>query len=423
MRRFLTAIVLGGLISLGSGIGYTYAGEIDVLLSKLVEKGILSASEAQEIRTETNEEVARIEKQKDSLPDWVKNTKLKGDLRLRFQNKTEKTTGDNVKDTTVGRIRMRLGLETKINDKLLAGIGIASGSGDPRSTNMTFGDYDTKKTIVLDYGYAKYSPFAWGNFVGGKMLLPDALWEPTDLIWDTDITPEGARFQFNKSLGAKTTGFMNVGALIVDDDTSTDADGPMAYLAQVGAKYKVNDNISLKGAVSYQDFSNTKGHTSSQYSGASNTGNTAAGSSTYTYNYEMFNPALEVSVKEPFKALGLKVEMLKLMGEYVNNLDISSKKGRTGFSCGLKMGKEKVEKFGDWQFKYIFAMLGKDAVLDVLPDSDRYGGKTAMRSHEAELTFGLSKNTYLGVDVYRSWRTFNPKQPETLVQVDWNMKF
>ncbi|MFA5287692.1 MAG: hypothetical protein WC394_05445, partial [Candidatus Omnitrophota bacterium] len=77
----------------------------------------------------------------------------------------------------------------------------------------------------------------------------------------------------------------------------------------------------------------------------------------------------------------------------------------------------------DWQFKYLYAMLGRDAVLDVLPDSDRYGGKTGMRSHEGELTFGLGKNTSLGLDIYRSWSTIGAKAPETLVQFDWNMKF
>jgi len=47
-----------------------------------------------------------------------------------------------------------------------------------------------------------------------------------------------------------------------------------------------------------------------------------------------------------------------------------------------------------------------------------------MRSHEISLTYGLAKNTYLGFDVYRSWDiTKAAKSPETLVQVDWNLKF
>lgn len=407
-----------------------FASEVDVLLKKLVEKGILNASEAQEIRTETNEEVAKVEAHKlddykklakDNMPDWVKNTKLKGDFRLRYQHKHEKADNDFAKDTNLGRIRLRLGLESKVNDKLIAGVGIASGSGDPRSTNISFGGYNEKKTVVLDYAYAKYSPFSWLNLVGGKMLLNDALWEPTDLVWDTDITPEGGIAQLSTKLGPNATLFLNSGVLVVDSDTSTDANGPTAFLIQPGIDYKVNDRVSLKSAISYDALVNTKDHTSSKYSSQSNTGNTIKGSSSYSYDYKMLNPELELTIKKPFETLGLGVDFLKFQGEYVNNLAVSDK--ATGFATGFKLGKDKIEKWGDWQFKYIYTMLGRDAVLDVLPDSDRYGGATGIRSHEGELNFGLGKNTFLGFDVYRSWSLIGREAPETLVQVDWNLKW
>jgi polyhydroxyalkanoate synthesis regulator phasin len=410
------------LFSFSSSV-FAATTQVDALIEKLVEKGILNRQESIKLKAEIadDEKIVREEGLKQSLPSWVRETKFKGDLRLRYQNKHEKAANDYSKDTNIGRVRMRLGLESKVNDKLNVGIGIATGSGDPRSTNISFGGYNTKKTVVLDYAFAKYSPVPWLNLVGGKMLLNDALWEPTDLIWDTDITPEGAVIQFNKSLGPKATVFMNTGALIVDTDTSSDNDAPMAYLIQPGVTYKFNDDLSLKGAVSLQSFDNVKSHVSSTYSGASNSGNTTAGTSSYIYDYSMFNPALEISIKNPLGAFGLNVGSLKLLGEYVDNLAVSKKS--SGFSIGFKLGHEKINKWGDWQFKYIYAMLGKDAVLDVLPDSDRYGGKTAMRSHEAELTFGLGKNTFLGFDIYRSERIGTAKAPETLAQVDWNMKF
>lgn len=423
MRKSLAIFVLVGFIGTCLGIRPSYAGEVDVLLQKLVEKGILTGAEAQQVKIETQEQVKKeiATGKSASLPDWVQNIKLKGDFRLRGQEKHEKATNNYNKDTTIGRIRLRLGLEGKVNEKLLAGVGIATGSGDPRSTNVSLGDSNLKKGVVLDYAYAKYSPISWLNLVGGKMLLGDTLWEPTDLIWDTDITPEGVALNFNKQLGSKAGFFMNTAVLAVDDDTSSDYDAPTAYIVQPGLNYKFNDSLSLKTAVSLQSFTNTKSHVSSSYSSESNTGNTDNGTTSYTYNYQMITPALELGIKEPFKAIGLNVETLKLLGEYVNNLDVSD--GANGFSCGFKLGYDKINKWGDWQFKYVYAMLGQDAVLDVLPDSDRYGGKTAIKSHEAELTFGLSKNTFLGVDVYRSWRTLSAEVPETLVQVDWNMKF
>ncbi|MDD5692762.1 MAG: putative porin, partial [Candidatus Omnitrophica bacterium] len=372
MKKLLAAGVLLCFIFMTAAVIPAQAGEIDLLLEKLVDKGVLTASEAQQVKIETQEQVKKelATGKSVSLPAWVQNLKLKGDLRLRYQTKVEKTTNDATKDTNIGRIRLRLGLEAKINERLLAGIGIATGSGDPRSTNITFGGYSEKKTVVLDYGYAKYSPFSWLKLVGGKMLLGDTLWEPTDLIWDTDITPEGAMLQFNKKLGPNANFFLNTGVLIVDADTSSDNDAPMAYLVQPGVSYKLNDSVSLKSAFSFQDFSNTKSHVSSKYSSESNTGNTTKGTSSYVYDYKMINPALELNIKEPFKAVGLDVEFLKLYGEYVNNLAVS--KGASGFSCGFKLGDSKIEKWGDWQVKYVYAMLGRDAVLDVLPDSDRY---------------------------------------------------
>jgi hypothetical protein len=130
---------------------------------------------------------------------------------------------------------------------------------------------------------------------------------------------------------------------------------------------------------------------------------------------------LEFTIKEPFKSLGLNVENFKIFGEYVNNFAAPNK--NTGFSCGFQFGNEKIEKWGDWQFRYIYAMLGKDAVLDILPDSDRLSGKTGMRSLEGILSFGLAKNTFLAFDLYRSWSLVGSSAPETLFQADWNMKF
>ncbi|MDD5561689.1 MAG: putative porin [Candidatus Omnitrophica bacterium] len=435
MRRFLSLFVLTGFFMMCLGVWPSHAGEVDILLQKLVEKGVLTGAEAQQVKIETQEQVKKeiaIGKSA-SLPAWIQNIKLKGDLRLRYQYKHTKQDGNIQKDENIGRVRMRLGLEAKINEKLMAGIGITTGEGDPRSGNITFGKtknstsggsgYSSKIEVRLDYAYAKYSALPWLELVGGKMLPNDVFWEPTDLIWDSDITPEGGVLGFSKSLNSSTSLFAKTGGLIIVDDTSSTSDPCMAYIVQVGASQKLTDSTSLKGAFAMYNFSNLKGSTSGSKSSATNTGNTTAGSSTYTYNYNMMNPALELSIKEPFKALGLGIEKLKIFGEYVDN--VAAPNQNTGFSLGFQFGNDKISKWGDWQVKYIYAMLEKDAVLDALPDSDRYGGKTGMRSHECSVNFGLGKNTFLGLDVYRSWNIMSAsrKAPETLVQFDWNMKF
>jgi hypothetical protein len=361
--------------------------------------------------------------------------KLKGDFRLRYQYDHAKwlagsTTNKNG-DQNRARIRMRLGIESKVNDKLLVGIGLATGKSDgsadaARSTNVTLGDGSFgKKPIALDYAYAQYSPTPWATLFGGKFKNP--LWEPGDLIWDTDINPEGGAVKLSTTkLLPKTELFLNAGILLTENKNSWSAD-PTLFAVQPGAVYDLTDTIKVKGAFSFYDFTGTRGKT------LSGTAGTNSGASTALwYSYRNIVPAVEISVKDPLKFAGLDIPYFALFGEYVDNIALQPNVNKgsqgTGYMLGFKVGQEKVEKWADWQVRYNYAMLGKDAVLDTLPDSDRYGGKTGMRSHELMFDWGLSKNTWLGIDGYYGWQlkgNFGSTQskPATVVQVDWNLKF
>jgi hypothetical protein len=414
-----------------------FAGEIDILVQKLVDKGILTPGEAQQIVTETKEEVKKeiAQGKYSNLPQWVQTMKLKGDFRLRYQYDHAKwlagsTTNKNG-DQNRARIRMRLGIESKVNDKLLVGIGLATGKSDgsadaARSTNVTLGDGSFgKKPIALDYAYAQYSPTPWATLFGGKFKNP--LWEPGDLIWDTDINPEGGAVKLSTTkLLPKTELFLNAGILLTENKNSWSAD-PTLFAVQPGAVYDLTDTIKVKGAFSFYDFTGTRGKT------LSGTAGTNSGASTALwYSYRNIVPAVEISVKDPLKFAGLDIPYFALFGEYVDNIALQPNVNKgsqgTGYMLGFKVGQEKVEKWADWQVRYNYAMLGKDAVLDTLPDSDRYGGKTGMRSHELMFDWGLSKNTWIGLDGYYGWQlkgNFGSTQskPATVVQADWNLKF
>jgi hypothetical protein len=138
-------------------------------------------------------------------------------------------------------------------------------------------------------------------------------------------------------------------------------------------------------------------------------------------------PALEVNIKKPFSALRIPLldfPQAKIFAEYVKNLsDTKPDDNKSGYMLGFGFGAEKIAGWGDWQINYNFARLEKDAILDILPDSDRYDGQTNIRGHEFKLTYGLGKNTFLDFDIYRIQRLSSSKAPETLVQADWNMKF
>ena len=445
MKKLFIAVLLGVFCLMNAGIRASYAGEIDLLLEKLVDKGVLTGAEAQQVKTETQEQVKKeiAQGKFSSLPAWVQNIKLKGDFRLRYQDDyAKRLTSTSATNKQRARIRVRLGVESKVNDKLLVGIGIATGknvaskstNGDTsndigsydaaRSTNWTLGGGFGKKPISLDYAFAQYSATPWLTMIGGK--FKNALWEPGDLIWDTDINPEGAAFKLSKNINPSTSLFMNTGILTIEEDTGVGSPATM-FTIQPGFGYKFNDSVSIKGAVSYYQAFSVKGKTLSGNVGTnSNTTNSTSGK--LLYDYSNITPAVELSFKDPLKALGVGVPYLGLFGEYVQNINPAVKNDNTGYMLGFKFGAEKVENFGDWQFRYNYAMLGKDSVLDILPDSDRYGGKTGIRSHEGMFDFGLGKNTWLGLDYYYGWQipgNFNSSQtkPAQVFQLDWNMKF
>ena len=58
-----------------------YAGEVDVLINKLVEKGLLSPSEAQIVMDDTKLRVSKdlAEQKSYSVPDWTQRIKWGGD--------------------------------------------------------------------------------------------------------------------------------------------------------------------------------------------------------------------------------------------------------------------------------------------------------------------------------------------------------
>ena len=73
MKKMLILAFMGAILSLAASC---YAGEIDLLLQKLVEKKVLTPGEAQEILAETREEVKKeIAEITESITERMEKTK------------------------------------------------------------------------------------------------------------------------------------------------------------------------------------------------------------------------------------------------------------------------------------------------------------------------------------------------------------
>jgi hypothetical protein len=128
--------------------------------------------------------------------NWTDNLKPYGDLRYRYDNVNDdsKRNADGEKFTREReRLRARLGVEARCNDRLNAGLELSTGQADPTGANQTLGGGFSKKEMRLNLAYADYSALPdsrhAAHVIAGKMKQPFV--PVADLIVDADVTPEG----------------------------------------------------------------------------------------------------------------------------------------------------------------------------------------------------------------------------------------
>jgi len=171
-----------------------------------------SATEAQRLAdqasanaTETKTSLSAVEsksteedKKLSALQDVLGRFRFGGDIRVRgediFQDCPTCVTRNRA------RLRVRFGLDGRLNDNLVGGFALATGSlGDTTSANETLTNFFERKTIGLDRGYITFNPVAarWLSITGGKFAYT---WARTSLTLDPDINPEGFNQKFSWDL-------------------------------------------------------------------------------------------------------------------------------------------------------------------------------------------------------------------------------
>lgn len=135
------------------------------------------------VDTTTKDENKRL----DAIQDVLGRFRFSGDIRVRGEGFYQ----DNTISRNRARLRVRLGVDGKLNDDFIGGIQLATGSlGDPTTTNETLTNGFDRKTFALDRSFITYNPVdnKWLSLTGGKFAYP---WTRTSLTFDPDINPEG----------------------------------------------------------------------------------------------------------------------------------------------------------------------------------------------------------------------------------------
>jgi putative porin len=228
----------------------------DALVHKLVEKGVLTEKEAQELMTESDQ-TNQVSASKWKISDAIKSIGIYGDLRFRYEFRGAENpsllTGvpQNTYQKERFRYAARIGLKGDLFDDFYYGLRVET-SANPRSPWVTFGD-DTASTpsaknsdgINIGQVYVGWHPADWFEMTVGKMPMPLYI---TPMIWDSDINPEGAVEKFKYSI-ANVDLFANFGQFLYQDTTLDQAlpSSDTFLLAwQVGANVKLTKDISFK---------------------------------------------------------------------------------------------------------------------------------------------------------------------------------
>ncbi|NNL63960.1 MAG: hypothetical protein HKO69_09135 [Woeseiaceae bacterium] len=303
---------------------------------------------------------------------WADRIKLKGDVRLRHESIDE----DGEEDRRRMRFRTRFGLSAAVSDDVKFVLQLATGGGNPVSTNQSFDGGFSTKDIGVDLAYVDWKIRDGLNFYGGKMKNPLFKAGGVPLIWDSDLNPEGLAAKF-----ASGGFFATAGGFSAEERSS--ADDSLLYVAQAGYKFPVADGITLTAGAGYFGYTDTVGN-SPFYNGSAK-GNTVDIEGNYVNDYKN---------TEVFAELGAKLGdwPLKVYAHLTQNNEASTED--TAWAFGAKVGSAK--SAGQSEFSWTYQDIEADSVIGTFNDSDFGGGGTDADGHLLKAKYAYSKRIFLG---------------------------
>lgn len=363
---------------------------------------------------------------------WTEQVTVKGDLRYRYEVIDDETRSDTRQRD---RIRLRLGVEGKANDRIRVISQVATGSEDAKtskeeaqSSNQTLGETFGGKDIFVDLAYVDWAlrPDQL-KVMGGKMRNPFVC--VGDLIWDSDVNPEGLAAAATVEAGPATW-FANGGYFWLYEYAPSARGKPKAwrdirlYGAQLGGKFQIVENVYLRLGGSYYLYDQLKGASVADldYRGIADdpSKQSAYGNSTRrVVDGEKTNLvyACDFGIGEGFAEIGIWVGIpIVVFGQYVVNTEADD--DDTGFLAGIGVGKAKNPR--TWELNYAYGELEKDAVFGHLTDSDRWDGGTDGRGHKIQGRYQIARNWQLSLTYFVNEKRISSNEPTdyTRLQAD-----
>ena len=335
----------------------------------------------------------------------IKGLKIKGDLRLRYENR--EYNGKVLKNRF--RQRFRLGFTWKTNQAWEIGAGLATGSaGDDTatSTNGTYSDNFGTGAINLDYAYVKYKFDHGISFTAGQHKNP--FLTGTKILFDSDGRFIGATLQAESD---------DIFGTVCIYTLSPDTDDDVQDLLIAGqAGYSAN-GLTVAGAIYHFN-----GHDD----------NTTPADDKAVFKDEDDVTALNGLVE--FKGETGTVKY-KVFGEYTVNIAADNDVTQATYNDATEFADDNnVEwalgaeiKIDKLKINYTYIHVEGDAFYKPLLDGD-FGDKTVNKTadtegHRLKLGYSLTKHSSIGV-TYISAKSIEGTNDDTdLLQLDFKYTF
>lgn len=348
--------------------------------------------------------------------NWWEKVKVKGDLRYRH----EMLDTDDSDARHRHRVRARLGVTGEVSEYTTVGVQLASGSSDPVSTNQTLDDAFSTKSIGIDLAYIEttHPKFPGVTLTAGKMDNPFFKPGSSELLWDSDLNPEGGALNWQRDIDELSVSLIGAGLWIDERSTGDDswmgaAEGVARFhfaekKSSVAVGAGLYNYVNSKGFAPFYDDEDSYGNTQSSFVNGSDT------TTGYATEFELVEAFVE------FKH-SLGTYPLTVMGDFVTNTAADSL--NSGWLVGFALGKAKAP--GSWELRYNYRRVEADAVVGIFTDSDFREGGTDARGHEFGGNLQLAQNTTFGVTYFVNEIGLEAQSPTDFarLQVDLQVKF
>jgi len=353
--------------------------------------------------------------------------KLTGSFRGRYEqfsaNSSAANAGANL-DRSRLRYRLFLGATISIKDDLEVGFRIGSGDskaagyGNPLSQNSTMTGNWSDKGLYVDLAYGKWTPINGGNWTVsttfGKMERD--VFDFTWMVFDPDLTPEGAVVQGAYTINDKQSIAFTAGGFALEDASASTHDAAL-FGAQAVWKAKWSDKLSSSLGAAWLGIVNPEQEntTNSAANVLINQGNTRYTSGPYTgspmYNFDPIIGDASVTYTLDSFPLYNGAFPITLKGEAMNNPGAA--RNNNGYWVGVTFGKAGTKK--TWDLTYRYEYLESDAWYDQLVDDDNcayylnkpqglgspgYAGGTNIKGHFMKLNYSLTDSLMFSASCY-----------------------